>query len=132
MFNRKKKRVSLEWFEDDFTKEIVEHFSNTEHFKYLRTSRIFCYKTTGSTARAYARTYAMPKIFQRALGVEAAYVIECISEHFDKLSDKEKKKVIIHELLHIPKNFSGTLKPHGRGRRSINSEMKRIAELMKL
>jgi predicted metallopeptidase len=54
----------------------------------------------------------MPKIFQRALNLEPNYVIEVLSKYYDRLTDDEKSKVLIHELLHIPKNFSGALVPH--------------------
>nr|HVZ58780.1 putative metallopeptidase [Patescibacteria group bacterium] len=84
---------------------------------YLKSERIFVYRTTGSKARAYARTWGFPKIFQDALSVEPAYVIEVLSKYYDKLAEDEKKKILIHELLHIPKNFSGALLPHqSRGR----------------
>ncbi len=109
------KRAKLEWQDaKDVKREIVKIIKTLE-FSHIKTSRVFCYRTEGSKARAYARTWMMPKIFQNALDIEPAYVIEVLSKYYDKLSEDEKVKVLIHELLHIPKNFSGALLSH-RGR----------------
>lgn len=85
---------------------------------HIRASRIFCYRSYGSKSRSYARIWSFPKIFQDALDLAPAYVIEVLAKHFDKLDSDSQKKILIHELLHIPKNFSGALLPHrSRGRR---------------
>ncbi|KKQ35607.1 MAG: Metallopeptidase-like protein [Microgenomates group bacterium GW2011_GWA2_37_6] len=105
----------LEWEDAKDVKREIVKIVKTLEFDHIRTSRVFCYRTEGSKARAYARTWMMPKIFQNALEIPPAYVIEVLSKYFDKLSADEKSKVLIHELLHIPRNFSGTLLSH-RGR----------------
>jgi predicted metallopeptidase len=51
-------------------------------------------------------------VWQQTLGLEPAYILEVIAEKFNKLSQSDQDKVLIHELLHIPKNFSGALVPH--------------------
>ena len=109
------KREKLEWDNAPDVKREIVRIIKTLEFDHVKTSRVFCYRTEGSKARAYARTWMMPKIFQHALGISPAYVIEVLSKYYDSLSSDEKSKVLIHELLHIPKNFSGALLSH-RGR----------------
>lgn len=129
------KRVRLEWEEAKDVKREINKIIKTLEFDHIKTSRVFCYRTEGSKARAYARTWMMPKIFQHALGVEPAYVIEVLTRYFDKLSDDEKTRVLIHELLHIPKNFSGALLSHrgvsrhiGRDANALFKEYKKLSE----
>lgn len=87
------------------------------HLDYLLGERLFFYRSTGSKARAYARTWGLPKLWQDALKIEPAYVIEVISKYFDKLSARDQDKVLLHEISHIPKNFSGALVPHTHRRK---------------
>lgn len=87
------------------------------HLDYLLGERLFFYRSTGSKARAYARTWGLPKLWQDALEIEPAYVIEVISKYFDKLPKKDQDKILLHEISHIPKNFSGALVPHTHRRK---------------
>jgi len=110
----------MDWQPANDVKKDIKKILSTIDLPHIDSKRIFCYRTTGSKVRAYARTWAFPKIFQRALDITPAYVIEVLSKHYDKLSDDEKKKVLIHELLHIPKNFSGALLPHHSRSRNLH------------
>lgn len=102
----------MEWETADDIQREIQHILSVIDMPYIKLDRVFCYRTYGSKARAYARTWGFPKIFQQALHVEPAYVIEVLSRHYDSLDEDKKIKVLIHELLHIPKNFSGALVPH--------------------
>ncbi len=111
----------MEWEEATDVQQDLRKIVSHLDLPYIDLARIYCYRTTGSKVKAYARTWSFPKIFQRALSVQAAYVIEVLSQHYDKLDDDRKKKVLIHELLHIPKNFSGALLPHKTRNRNLHS-----------
>jgi predicted metallopeptidase len=114
-----RKSTKLEWENAPDVKRKLDEVIKVLELDYIKPDRVFCYRTDGSRARAYARTWMMPKIFQSALDVPPAYVIEVITKYYDKLSDDDKTKVIIHELLHIPKNFSGALLSHHGVKRHI-------------
>lgn len=119
----KVKSLKLEWDDAHEIKTDIEHLLNNLDFPHIDSTRIFCFRTYGSKSRSYARIWSMPKIFQRALGIKPAYVIEVLSRYYDKLDDDSKKKVLIHELLHIPKNFSGALLPHRSRHRHLQSQV---------
>ncbi len=94
---------------------------------WVNLSRIFCLRSTGSKTRAAARIWNLNRIWQQALGEKPAYILEVISERFDHLSQRKQDEVLIHELAHIPKNFSGALLPHTRKRRgSFHDKLKRM------
>jgi predicted metallopeptidase len=92
--------------------EIMEDVAYRLDLKHVKPWRIVCMRSHGSKARAHARIWSLPKIWQKALRVEPHYVIEVLSEYYDKQSQEEKEKTIIHELMHVPKTFSGSLVPH--------------------
>lgn len=100
------------WEEANDIKKDIEELLGALDFSHINATRIYCFRTSGAKSRSYARIWAFPKIFQQALNTKPAYVIEVLSQYFDKLNKDEQKKVLIHELLHIPKNFSGALVPH--------------------
>ncbi|MDI9644206.1 MAG: putative metallopeptidase [Candidatus Verstraetearchaeota archaeon] len=110
-------------------KVLVEEIVCRAGLDYIDTSRVLCFRSRGSKSkRIVARCYSLPKIWQIGLGTDAHYIIEVISERFDKMSEEERVKVIIHELLHIPRTFGGGLRPH-RGyvtNRAINEIYSRL------
>jgi len=110
------------------TEEIIESLG----LAHVDQFRVICMRSKGSTANAYARIWNLPKIWQKALGVKTYYIIEVISEKFDPLEEDEQEKIIIHELLHIPKTFSGALVPHECfGQRIDYKTVSRIHKLYK-
>ncbi len=87
---------------------------------FIKSANIVTFRSYGSKSRAVARIWSLPRIWQIALNTEAHYCIEVISERFDKLSEGDQEKVLIHELLHVPKNFSGALLPHRQRSKRID------------
>lgn len=82
-------------------------------FPHIRIERVRCFRSYGtSTRNTIARCHALGKLMQKALYTDAFYVLEFLSERFDKLDKEEQVKVIIHELMHIPKTFGGGFKHH--------------------
>ncbi|MFH1311356.1 MAG: putative metallopeptidase [Nanoarchaeota archaeon] len=82
-------------------------------FPHVKIDRIRCFKSYGSSSRrTIARCHTIGKLIQKAMNVDAFYALEFISERFDKLSEEEKIKVIIHELMHIPASFGGGFRHH--------------------
>ncbi|MEM1519120.1 MAG: putative metallopeptidase [Pyrobaculum sp.] len=64
-------------------------------------------------SKAIARIWGLHKVFQIVYGTKPLYVIELLPR-FSKLTCGEKLKIIAHELAHIPKTASGSLRPHNR------------------
>jgi len=82
-------------------------------FPHVKVGRIKCFRSYGTSTRGtIARCHALGKLMQAAMGTSAFYALEFLSERFDKLSEEEQLKVLIHELMHIPKTFGGGFKHH--------------------
>ena len=76
-------------------------------------TRIHFIRSRGSVSRrTIARCHSFPRILQVVLSMKANYIIEVISEKFDKLDDTSKAKTIIHELMHIPESMKGGFRHH--------------------
>ena len=92
--------------------EIAEEISRML-FPHVNIERIKCFRSYGtSSRRTIARCHALGKLMQKAIGIKAIYALEFLSERFDKFNKEEQLKIIIHELMHIPKTFGGGFKHH--------------------
>lgn len=104
----------------------------TGEFLHVNPHKIICFRSIGAKTRARARIWSFPRIWQIALKLPPHYVIEVIAERFDNLKNDDQDRVLIHELMHIPKNFSGALLPHrGRGRAISAREVEKIFRKVK-
>ncbi|PIZ64835.1 metallopeptidase [Candidatus Roizmanbacteria bacterium CG_4_10_14_0_2_um_filter_36_9] len=89
---------------------------------YIKVEQIHCIRSFDAKTRAIARIWGMAKLFSEVAGIKPTYIIEVNAKRFDKQSEHEKLHTLVHELMHIPKTFSGALLSH-RGRyHAINTK----------
>jgi len=106
-------KLTLEYLEAPDMKRLVNEIVDSLGLFHVVPQFVYCYRSKGSKSkRTVARIHGLGKIWQEALRRPPTYVIEVISKRYDKLSDEEKEKTLIHELLHIPKGFSGGFRHH--------------------
>jgi len=96
--------------------EIAEEVVRKLDWSHVLLEHVAFLRSTGSKARrTIARCHALGKAMQIGMGRKKGfYLVEVISEKFDKLSVEEQLKVIIHELMHIPKSFGGGFIHHNK------------------
>jgi len=100
---------------------------------YINIKNVHCIRSFDAKTRAYARIWGMSRLFKEVAGIEPNYIIEVISKKFDRLPPSEQIKTLVHELMHIPKTFSGALLSHrGRNRRINDREVEKIITTMNL
>ncbi len=93
--------------------ERLADLAKTLSMDHVRLSGVYAVRSRGSGSRGtLGRCHALSKIWQLALGIKAIYIIEILSERFDRMSREEQDKVLIHELMHIPFSFGGGFKHH--------------------
>lgn len=105
--------LKLKYVEAPDVKKMVDEIIDSLNLAYVVPQYVYCYRSKGSKSRrVVARIHGLGRIWQEALERPPAYIIEVISEKYDRLSREDKEKTLIHELLHIPKGFLGGFRPH--------------------
>lgn len=135
MFKRRHKKTykKVDWVNARDIKKRVEFLVDKLKIDWVDTKSVHCVRSENSTARAYARIWGMGRVWQEALNIGPKYCIEVLSENFDNLPKSKQDEVLLHEIAHIPKNFTGALLPHTHGKGSFHDKLKRmIAEYNKL
>lgn len=124
-----KRRGKIEWLDATDVHKKIGRLVSLLGLDWLNKDKIFCFRSTNANTRAIARIWGLSRIWQQALKIGPSYVVEVISERFDGLSEKEKDSVLLHELTHIPRNFSGSLMPHTRrGKGSFHKKISLLLE----
>jgi predicted metallopeptidase len=99
----------------ELAKDIQERINsmlNVLNYDHIDSSRIICIRSYNSKSKAIARIWGLSKVWQKVLNIEPHYIIEVLHPRFEKYSKEDQDKTLLHELLHIPKKFSGGLVPH--------------------
>jgi len=96
-------------------KRRAEEIVNKMGWNHIDMTNVGFLRSFGSSSKGtIARCHAMGKAMQLALERKGFYLLEFISERFDKMSKEDQIKVILHELMHIPKTFGGGFIHHDR------------------
>jgi predicted metallopeptidase len=105
--------MAMKYYSAPDIKRKVDAIASDLEFFHVVPQFVFCVRSKGSKAkRTIARIHGLGKIWQGVLNFPPSYTIEVISEIYDKMSEEDKEKTLIHELLHIPGGFSGGFRPH--------------------
>jgi predicted metallopeptidase len=105
--------MPIKYLEAQDVKTLVDEIITRLDMSHVVLRCVHCFRSKGSKSkRIIARIHGLGKIWQTALEQSPAYVIEVISEHYDGLSQEDKEKTLIHELMHIPTGFKGGFRPH--------------------
>jgi predicted metallopeptidase len=105
--------MGIKYYEAPDVKQLADTIITELRLTHINPQHIYCFRSRGSKSkRTIARIHSLEKLWQKALKTHPRYLIEVIAERYDKLSQTDREKVLIHELLHIPHGFSGGFRPH--------------------
>jgi predicted metallopeptidase len=123
---------SVTWLKAEDVKGRVEKLIKLSNLPYS-INNITTLRSYSSKSRAYARIWGLPRVWQLSLNLKPHYVIEVLSEKYDKLPINKKDEVLLHELAHIPLNFSGSLLPHIKhGKRNFKNKVDKLIRSVNL
>jgi predicted metallopeptidase len=125
---KRKKQANLDWKYASDIKKRTLHLIKSLKMDWININKIYFLRSNNSKAKAHARIWGLSRVWQMVLKQKPVYIIEVLSEKFDNLTEVEKNKVLLHELTHIPKNFSGSLLPHVRkkGKRNFYDKVNNL------
>jgi predicted metallopeptidase len=105
--------MPIKYFEAPELKKQIDQLAQECEFFHVVPQFVYCVRSRGSKAkRTIARIHGLGKLWQGVLNMPPAYTIEVISEIYDKLSEEDKERTLVHELMHIPGGFGGGFRPH--------------------
>jgi len=105
--------LPISYSEAPDVKKLADEIAESLEFFHVVPQYVFCLRSKGSSSRrTIARIHGLGKVWQETLNIPPSYVIEVISERYDRLTQDEKEKTVIHELLHVPAAFAGGFRPH--------------------
>jgi predicted metallopeptidase len=100
--------MPIKYFEAPELKKQIDQLAQECEFFHVVPQFVYCVRSRGSIARIHG----LGKLWQGVLNMPPAYTIEVISEIYDKLSEEDKERTLVHELMHIPGGFGGGFRPH--------------------
>lgn len=123
-YSRSNSTKKIEWQRAADIEASLKRLIKSSGANWVEIESIQAFRSWNAKTRAYARIWGLSRLWQIALDHPPGYVIEVISEKFDHLTPREKDQVLLHEIAHIPKNFSGALLPHSHGRGRFHDKLK--------